>query len=157
MRRWIVSLGLVIGLNTMSGALSAQELTPCDYQPPLRASNWVFGEQARINFDSGEAIAERVDAGFNILNGTASISDESGNLLFFSDGIRLWSGGHFIFQGTTDLQGNDAAAQSALFVPHPNSNDRLYLFTVDMYLPLPGVLPMGLGTQLSSVPGIIGM
>ncbi len=138
MRRWIVSLGLVIGLNTMSGALSAQELTPCDYQPPLRASNWVFGEQARINFDSGEAIAERVDAGFNIPNGTASISDESGNLLFFSDGIKLWSGGHFIFQGTSDLQGNDAATQSALFVPHPNRNDRIYLFTVDMYFPLAG-------------------
>ncbi len=138
MRSWIVKLGLLICLIAIGSTLFAQEPTPCDYQLPLRASNWIFGEQARINFASGEAIAVQVDAGFNIPNGTASIGDESGNLLFFSDGIKLWSGSHFIFQGTTDLQGNDAATQSALFVPHPNRNDRLYLFTLDMYFPLAG-------------------
>jgi gliding motility-associated-like protein len=138
MRRWIVCLGLLTGMVAIGNTLWAQEPTPCDYQLPMRASNWVFGEQARIGYDSGVASAERVDASFTIPNGAASISDENGNLLFFSDGIRLWSGNYFIFQGTSDLQGNDAATQSALFVPHPNRNDRIYLFTVDMYFPLAG-------------------
>ncbi len=130
---------LVFCAITISFSTMAQAPTPCDYQPNQRASNWVFGDRSQLLFENNNpAEAYEVDAGFNILNGVAAISDENGNLLFFSDGIRLWSSGFYLFQGTTDLRGNDAATQSALFVPHPGVDNRIYLFTVDMYFPLAG-------------------
>jgi gliding motility-associated-like protein len=136
MRRWIVCLGLLTGMVAIGNTLWAQEPTPCDYQLPMRASNWVFGEQAQMVFNQDLMLdVFRVEAGIDFeWGGMSSISDENGNLLFISDGKNLFSGNYRLFQGVDDLEGSPASDQSALFVPHPGREDKIYLFTVDMYI-----------------------
>lgn len=118
-----------------SFGLQAEEPTPCDYQLPLEAANWVFGESALVRFAGDVALAAHLGPNLNMPNGIASISDRNGNLLFFSDGMHIWSGNGILLQGTDNLKGNNFATQSALFVPQPGNDDMYYLFTVDMFIP----------------------
>lgn len=113
----------------------AQEPTPCDYRYPLQASNWRFGKGAGLVFTEEGVEATNTNVPTVINRGTASISNAEGNLIFYSDGIHLWSGNNNLLQGTNDLMGNSEATQSALFVPQPGNPDKIYLFTLDMYIP----------------------
>jgi gliding motility-associated-like protein len=115
--------------------LVAQEPTPCDYKRPRQADNWNFGERAQLNFNSGNPQATIMPGSINLPNGVASISDENGQLLFFTDGIRIWSGGYYFLNDATDLSGNNFSSQSSIIVPQPGNPDRYYVFTVDMYIP----------------------
>ncbi len=115
--------------------LQAQEPTPCDYRYPLEASNWRFGKGAGLVFTEEGVEAVNINTPSVIRNGTASISNTQGNLIFYSDGIHLWTGSNHLLQGTNDLQGNSEATQSALFVPQPGNPEKIYLFTLDMYIP----------------------
>jgi hypothetical protein len=61
--------------------------------------------------------------------GCASISDDNGNLLFYTDGVQVWDSA-----GTpraSGLKGNRSSTQSAMIVPDPANNKRYYVFTAD--------------------------
>ncbi len=130
--RFLIAGGVLLAC-TMD--LKAQEPTPCDYKRPMQADNWNFGERAQLNFNGGVPQATIMPGSINLPNGVASISDENGQLLFFTDGIRVWSGGYYYLNDATDLAGNNFSSQSSIIVPHPGNPDRYYVFTVDMYIP----------------------
>ena len=53
-----------------------------------QASNWYFGENAGIQFDSNGGVSA-IDGGrLFTKEGCSSISDDDGNLLFYTDGSR---------------------------------------------------------------------
>lgn len=115
--------------------LSAQEPTPCDYKRPMQADNWNFGERTHLSFNTGVPQATVMAGSINLPNGVASISDENGQLMFFTDGIRIWTSGYYFMNDATDLAGNNFSTQSSIIVPQPGNPDRYYVFTVDMYIP----------------------
>lgn len=96
------------------------------------ASNWYFGENAGITFDlnSGNIINQN-NGSLNTREGCATISDDFGNLLFYTDGTYVWDKNHAIMPGGTGLYGDSSSAQSAIIVPKPNDNFLYYIFTVD--------------------------
>ena len=91
---------------------------------------WYFGTNAGIDFNSGTAVA--VTNGQLITQeGCATISDNSGNLLFYTDGIFVWNSNHLIMPNGFGLLGDPSSTQSAIIVKKPGSNLIYYIFTVD--------------------------
>jgi len=60
---------------------------------------------------------------------SASVSDSSGNLLFYTDGINVWNNAHQIMPNATGLFGNNEIDQSVIIVPDPNNTSKYYVFT----------------------------
>ncbi len=63
------------------------------------------------------------------IEGTASISDSLGRLLFYSDGRRLWDWNDQVIIDT--LRGHQSATNAAFVVPRPEHQTEYYLFTLD--------------------------
>ena len=64
-------------------------------------SNWYFGENSGIKFHPNGSVTALLDGQLNTKEGCATISDGSGNLLFYTDGSTIWNKNHqlinFIF------------------------------------------------------------
>ncbi len=92
------------------------------------AYNWHFGNHAALNFSSGEAVpvpGSDINAG----NGCTSLSDSAGNLLFYSNGEKIWNRNNELMPDGNGLSGSWLADQCALAVPDPASSNLYYLFT----------------------------
>lgn len=69
----------------------------------------------------------------NASEGTSSIADANGNLLFYSDGINVWNKNHLIMPNGIGLLSNSSSTQAALIIRQPGSNSLYYLFTTDAF------------------------
>ena len=98
----------------------------------FEAANWYFGENAGIHFNSstGEVTA-LTDGKINTYEGSSSISDEDGNLLFYTDGTTVYNRNHEVMENGYFLYGNSSSTQSAIVVPFPGNDNLFYIFTVD--------------------------
>jgi len=94
------------------------------------ASIWYFGANAGLDFNTGTPVA-LLDGALNTGEGCATISDSSGNLLFYTDGITVWNRNHNIMLNGTDLNGDVSSTHSAIIVPKPDVSNIYYIFTVD--------------------------
>jgi len=92
--------------------------------------NWYFGNRAALNFST---CTPTVVLGNQMIaaEGCASISDAQGNLLFYTDGIRVWNRNNLVMQNGTGLFGNASSTQSGVIVPQPGNDSLYYIFTVD--------------------------
>lgn len=96
------------------------------------AANWYFGNNAAISFNlSNNTIVKKTGSALNTLEGCSSISDDNGNLLFYTDGTTVWNRNHAIMTGGTNLFGDSSSTQSAIIVPKPNTPNIYYVFTAD--------------------------
>lgn len=95
-----------------------------------QSNQWYFGSRAGLDFSSGSPVV-LLDGALDILEGCASIADEEGNLLFYTDGISIWNRNHLIMPNGTDLGGHHSSTQSGVIVPHPSNRDLYYVLTVD--------------------------
>lgn len=93
-------------------------------------NNWFFGRYAGLNFNGGTPVVQTGQ--LNTLEGCASISDANGNLLFYTDGMRVWNRNHVIMANGSGLMGDPSSTSSSIIIPKPNSCDTFYVFTVDM-------------------------
>ena len=84
------------------------------------ADNWYFGENAGVNFSTGSPVV-LTDGQLNTTEGCSTISNSSGDLLFYTDGITIWDRDHNIMPNGTDLSGDPSSSQSAIIVPKPNT------------------------------------
>lgn len=97
---------------------------------------WYFGDSAGVDFNSGSPSALlngqlTYPSGQGHNEGTSAISDSSGSILFYSDGMTIWNKNHQIMQNGTGLLGNFSSTQSSIAVPDPaNPNRFYYLFTI---------------------------
>ncbi|MGM0634933.1 MAG: T9SS type B sorting domain-containing protein [Bacteroidota bacterium] len=99
------------------------------------ANNWYFGRNAGITFNTNPPTA-LLDGELNTEEGCSSISDSSGNLLFYTDGRTVWDSEHTImpnadYFNNTGLNGDPSSTHSGLIVPHPTEPNLFYVFTVD--------------------------
>ena len=102
------------------------------------ANNWYFGANAGVSFNSGNPVS--VTGGMlNSLEGVSSLSDESGNLLFYTDGTTLFNSNHQVMPNGTGLFGGNLSSKSSIAIPVPGSNVLFYLFTVKEDVMLEGI------------------
>jgi len=93
---------------------------------------WYFGNMAGLDFNSGSPVALTNSALFAYDN-TSSISDSSGNILFYSNGSTVWNKNHVTMSNGSGLVGSNNGGQCVLIVPQPLSNF-YYIFTVDQFV-----------------------
>jgi gliding motility-associated-like protein len=73
-----------------------------------------------------------IDGGqLSTLEGCTSISNTSGDLLFYTDGTLVYNRNHQLMPNGTGLFGDSSSTQSALVVPKPEDPNIYYIFTVD--------------------------
>ena len=90
---------------------------------------WYFGINAGIDFNSGTPVALN-DGAINTTEGCATICDTDGNLLFYTEGVKIWNKNHQIMPNGNGLMGGNSSTQSAIIVKQPNSDHLYYVFTV---------------------------
>ena len=93
---------------------------------------WYFNKNAGLDFNSGIPIP-LTDGKLNREFGSAVISDENGNLLFYTDGVTVWNRNHDTLSNGKDLSGNSSAIQPALIVQDVKKSFLYYIFTADWY------------------------
>lgn len=96
----------------------------------LSQGNWIFGAFGELDFTGGPPVAANavLTAGtLNTLEACATQSDASGNLLFYTNGRRIWRSNHTAVPGTL-TGGNDPT--QCLIVPDPASATDYYIFVM---------------------------
>jgi len=101
----------------------------CNICTDKAGDNWYFGNQAAISFASGVPVA-LTNSNMSAAEGSASISDPTGNLLFYTNGQTVYDNTHNVMQNGLGLTGSQISAQSAIIVPQPQNDSLYYIFTV---------------------------
>lgn len=94
------------------------------------ADYWYFGNFAGLDFSSGKP-EPLIDGQLKNYEGCAVISDSSGNLLFYTNGVTVWNKAHQIMENGTDLDGDTSSTQSSVIIPQPGNDSLYYIFTTD--------------------------
>jgi gliding motility-associated-like protein len=96
------------------------------------ANNWIFGYGSGVKFSQSDpsTITSSSQIKLNTQEGCSSFSDTNGNLIFYSDGNRVWDANHNIMPNGRNLKGNSSSTQSAMIIPKPLSSTEYYIFTV---------------------------
>lgn len=93
---------------------------------------WYFGDKAGIEFTPSGPVAN-TEGQLKTTEGSASIADDFGNLLFYTRGDTVWDSTHAIMLNGTGLQGNGLAgdgAMNAFIVPRPEHPMEYYIFSI---------------------------
>lgn len=100
-------------------------------QAQLETAHWFF-YNAGIDFTTGTPHNNFDGVQIGSYDGS-SISDENGNLLFYTDGGKVINRNHQVMPNGANLgtgfQGD--ASQSAIIVPFPEDTNRFFIFTTD--------------------------
>ena len=96
----------------------------------LQAANWCFGNQGQITFKSGSPV-ELGPSSITTHEGVATISDDNGDLLFYTDGMQVWNKNHDRMPNGWGLYGHSSSSQSGVIVPFPGNKNLYYVFTVN--------------------------
>ncbi|SMC84540.1 Ig-like domain-containing protein [Moheibacter sediminis] len=96
----------------------------------LQKAYWYFGYNVGLDFTSGNPAID-TNGMVETMEGCTSISDEYGNLLFYSDGQKVYDRTHNIMQNGQGLNGHSSSTSSAVILPKPNDCNLYYLFTID--------------------------
>lgn len=95
---------------------------------PQKGANWHFGSGAALKFAStGPTVVD--NSNINTSEGCATMSDEKGNLLFYTDGVTVWDKNNNIMFNGTGLRGGSSSSQSSIVVPAPGNFKKYYIFT----------------------------
>lgn len=135
-----------------SGCYSVEAISPngCSYQDRINVDvcgeqkesqgvKWYFGQNAGLDFSGGGTPKPITDGKLSTIEGSSSIADTKGKLLFYSDGISIYDKDGKIMKslvpGDTNavqipLGGNKNSTQSALIVPKPTCRGCEYLYYV---------------------------
>ena len=100
----------------------------------------MFGQGGGISFNSGFPVPitgsqvfgnPTMPSDYLYSEGCASISDSSGNLLFYSNGEKVWNRNNSVMSNGNNMMGFYSSSSSAFIIPVPSSDSLYYLFTTD--------------------------
>lgn len=98
-------------------------------------ANWYFGLKAALKFNPTGNQAVPVVLTNNAMEtaeASATISDNAGNLLFYTNGVTVYNRNHSVMANGDGLNGNPSACQIAV-IPQPGSDHIFYIFTTDAF------------------------
>ncbi len=101
-------------------------------QAQKQGNYWYFGNNAGLNFNTDPPTI-LTNGMLSTTEGCATISDADGNLLFYTDGIKVYNKNHGTMPNGTGLLGDPSSAQSGIIVPYPGKPSQYFIFTVSAY------------------------
>jgi len=107
----------------------------CEYEPPREANIWYFVNMAGLDFNDGTVTPLTNNNVLTLGKSTAVISDENGQLLFFTDGKKVWNRNFQVMPHGGQLLGDYGCTQTAIIVQNPGKLSTYYIFTVDKDYP----------------------
>ncbi|MFA5816430.1 MAG: gliding motility-associated C-terminal domain-containing protein [Bacteroidales bacterium] len=93
---------------------------------------WYFGKNAGLDF-TGYDPMPLPNSQMDAPEGVASISDSTGQLLFYTDGVNIWNYNHEKVN-SNGLSGDPSSTQSATIVPDPDTPDQYFVFTTKPFV-----------------------
>jgi len=124
-----------------------------------QAKKWYFGNGAALDFMTITPTSLAGNATtLTVQEGTASMSDVNGNLLFYTDGMTIWNQFNLVMPNGSGIQGSASSTQSSIILKQPGNPNLYYVFTqgqVPWGNPYPGlrysVIDMSLASGTGSV------
>ena len=95
---------------------------------------WYLGRQAGLDFNltGSQTVPVALQNSAMITDeGCSTISDATGSLLFYTNGVTVYNKAHSIMVNGDALAGHPSACQSGLIVQQPGSDNLFYIFTTD--------------------------
>lgn len=101
---------------------------------------WMFGQGGALDFNSGipvpftgsQIYGTPTQSGqYMYSEGSSSISDSSGRLVFYSNGQTAWNSSNQVMLNGDSIAGYYSSTSSAFIVPVPLNDSLYYLFTTD--------------------------
>ena len=94
-------------------------------------NQWCFGGHAAMTFNFGNPQGVLGSALIQSACGTsATVSDSLGNLLFSSNGWKVWNKNNTVMPNGNGILGGNLCQQPVFAVPKPGNRSQYYLFTV---------------------------
>ena len=106
------------------------------------ANIWYFGGNAGLNFNNNPPtpLLDLPNGDMFSSEGCSTISDSDGNLLFYTNGEKVWNRIFQIMSNGDNLAGHNSSSQSSAIIPYPGTYnfvkkrfDRYFLVTLDDY------------------------
>ncbi|MEQ1554236.1 MAG: T9SS type B sorting domain-containing protein [Ferruginibacter sp.] len=88
---------------------------------------WYFGSNAGLNFNT-TIPTTLLNGALLHTEGVSSICDSNGDLLFYTNGIKVWNANHLQMPNGIGLGGNNSSSQIVI-VPKPGDCNIYYIFT----------------------------
>ncbi len=107
-----------------------------------RFNQWYFGDHWTLDFNYDPPLHTKSSA-MSSFEGSASIADQNGNLLFYTNGEKIWNRNNQVMPNGSGLLGDEAAAMPALIVPVIGNRKKYYVFTTDGSTTDPSNGPLG--------------
>ncbi len=98
--------------------------------PQGQANWWYFGQNAGLNFNTTPP-TPTPGGQINTIEGVASMSTAGGQLMFYTDGMRVWNRNHVVMPNGNGLMGSTSTSQSGVVVQRPGSANLFFIFTAD--------------------------
>lgn len=103
-----------------------------------QANVWFFADHIGIDFNaSPPAILQNGQThykpGQQWNEGSSSICDNTGALLFYTDGEKIWNKNHVVMPNGGNLLGNNSSTGSSIIAPLPGSSRYFYVFVTDAW------------------------
>jgi hypothetical protein len=95
-----------------------------------RTNHWFFGDGAGLDFSSGQAVAD-TSGSLYTAEGCSVMSDTAGNLLFYTNGIKVWNKNHQVMPNGDSLDAGGSSYNSTVIVPWPRNPNKYYIITAD--------------------------
>ncbi|MBX3163453.1 MAG: T9SS type A sorting domain-containing protein [Bacteroidetes bacterium] len=92
-------------------------------------SKWYFGHHAALDFMTTPPTILDSSA-MSTGEGCSSMADPAGNLLFYTDGIKVWNRKHLVMENGSGLLGNSSSSQSSIIVKQSGNTNIYYIFTM---------------------------
>jgi len=93
------------------------------------ADRWFFGQNAGLDFRAQDPVYDPTNYLLNIPTSPAVAADSSGNILFFTDGIKVYDRVGQLMPNGDGLHGFVGYTMPVLIVPKPGSDSVYYIFT----------------------------
>ncbi|MGB0403520.1 MAG: gliding motility-associated C-terminal domain-containing protein [Salibacteraceae bacterium] len=93
---------------------------------------WYFGRNANAHFQNNSVTSDTIHSAMWMDEGVSSFSHPiSGDLLFYTNGIDVWSKDDALMPNGFNIGGHQSSSNSALIIPVPGQRYRFYSFSLD--------------------------
>ena len=124
---------VVLTVSDGVNSVSSTQLVFVDACPPIQSEqgNWYFSTRGGLNFAGGAPVYNNGSYihNNNIDEASAVQSDATGNLLFYTNGVRVWGSNHLQINSGNLLMGDPSSRSGAVIVPNPANSSQYYIFT----------------------------
>ncbi len=105
---------------------------------------WHFGDNTGLDFTSGSPVP--IGSAIETTESCYTMTDANGNLLFYTNGVKVWDSNHNLMPNGTGLNGSTSSQCIAL--AKPNTTDRYYIIYNSSHSNIPNTT---IGTFYSEV------